>query len=291
MLPLAAGLLASIPSPPANAIEIGPLRITAYGVAIATGVVVAVEMGRRRWEARGGDPDDVGRLAMWVVPAGLVGARLYHVATDWYRYEGRWLDALKIWQGGLGIPGAILLGALVGVWAARRMGLRVSAVLDMGAPCVPVAQAIGRLGNWFNQELYGKPTDLPWGLEIDPEHRVAGYEAPGLLFHPTFLYEALWNVTLALFLLWVERRHRLRPGRLFALYVGGYSLGRVWVESLRIDPATEVAGLRVNIWTSIVTLAAVVLVLLVGGLRERSPADSAADAEDSPELDRSDARG
>lgn len=264
-------VLASIPSPPDNAISIGPLELRAYGLAIAIGAIVAVEIARRRWIATGGDADAVGEVAVWAIPAGFVGARLYHVITDWRRFEDAPLDAFKVWEGGLGIPGAILLGALVGVAVARRKGYDVPLLMDAVAPAIPVAQAIGRLGNWFNQELFGRPTDLPWGLEIDRVRRPDGYESVET-FHPTFLYEALWNLALAAFLVVLGRRKVLRPGQLFVLYVGGYGLGRLWVEALRIDTATRIAGVRVNIWVSSLTvLAAVVWFLWWQRRPEREP--------------------
>lgn len=263
-------LLASVPSPPSN--RLGPF--TAYGLMIAFGVLAAVEISRRRWAARGGDPDDMSAIAIWAVPAGLIGARLYHVVTDNELYRGdRWVDAFKIWQGGLGIPGGILCGVGVGAWVAYRRGLRLAPALDTVAPALPVAQAIGRLGNWFNQELFGGPTTLPWGLSVKSEvARRAGYPA-GTLFHPTFLYEGLWNLALAGLLVLIDRKRVVRPGRLFVLYVGGYFTGRLWVESLRIDPANEILGLRVNIWISLLVMAGCLVVLLVGGVRRR-PGDS-----------------
>jgi prolipoprotein diacylglyceryl transferase len=251
----ATGFVASLPSPPGDAIHIGAFQLRAYGLCIALGVLAAIWIAQRRWADRGGDPNDISRLAGWSVLAGLVGARLYHVITDHQRFEGRWLHAFAIWEGGLGIPGGLIAGVLTGAWIAHRRGLPVAQLLDVVAPAIPVAQAIGRLGNWFNQELYGRPTNLPWGLRIDPGHRPAGY-AHIATYHPTFLYEALWNLALAGLLILYERRHPgARPGRLFALYVAGYALGRLWIEALRIDPASRIAGLRVNIWVSIVALA------------------------------------
>ena len=249
-------VLASLPSPPDNAISIGPLELRAYGLFIAIGAIVAVGIARRRWASlTGSDSDAVGDVAVWAIPAGFVGARLYHVITDWHRFEDAPLDAFKVWEGGLGIPGAILLGAVVGVAVARRKGYDVPLLMDAVAPALPVAQAIGRLGNWFNQELFGRPTDLPWGLEIDPDRRPDGYESVET-FHPTFLYEALWNLALAAFLVVLGRKKVLRPGQLFVLYVGGYALGRLWVEALRIDTATRIAGVRVNLWVSGLTIVA-----------------------------------
>ncbi|HSP04135.1 MAG TPA: prolipoprotein diacylglyceryl transferase [Acidimicrobiales bacterium] len=249
-------VLASLPSPPDNAISIGPLELRAYGLFIAIGAIVAVGIARRRWASlTGSDSDAIGDVAVWAIPAGFVGARLYHVITDWHRFEDAPLDAFKVWEGGLGIPGAILLGAVVGVAVARRKGYDVPLLMDAVAPALPVAQAIGRLGNWFNQELFGRPTDLPWGLEIDPDRRPEGYETVET-FHPTFLYEALWNLALAAFLVVLGRKKVLRPGQLFVLYVGGYALGRLWVEALRIDTATRIAGVRVNLWVSGLTIVA-----------------------------------
>lgn len=260
-------LFASIPSPPDNAIDLGPLTLRAYGLMIALGVVAAVWIAQRRWAARGGDPEDISAIAMWAVPAGLVGARLYHVVTDYQRFEGRWLHAFAVWEGGLGIPGGIALGVLGGLVVVRRRGLPAAELLDVVAPALPVAQAIGRLGNWFNQELYGKATDLPWALRIDPEHRPAGMQDIAL-YHPTFLYEALWNLSLAVLLVWVGRRWNPRPGQLFVGYVAGYAAGRFWVEALRIDPATEILGIRVNLWMSGIAFAAAVLTLVVRARRD-----------------------
>jgi prolipoprotein diacylglyceryl transferase len=273
------GVLASIPSPSDNAISLGPLDLRAYGLAIAAGVLASVAIAQRRWARRGGDPADISAIAVWAVLAGLVGARAYHVATDWRRFEGRWSHAFAIWEGGLGIPGGLLAGVVVGVLVARQRGLPVPRLLDVVAPAIPVAQAIGRLGNWFNQELFGRPTDLPWGLEIDPEHRPSRY-ATETTFHPTFLYEALWNLALAGLLVMYERwRPGGRPGRLFALYVGGYALGRLWVEALRVDPATEVLGVRVNIWTSVFAFACAAAWLIVFGRRPLPEPDATPDAD------------
>ena len=267
-MPLAAAVLAAIPSPGSGDISIGPLRFTAYGLMIAIGVIVAVEIGRRRAPGRGIDPDDMTAIATWAVPAGLLGARLYHVITDWQRFDDDLGDIPKIWEGGLGIWGGIAAGSVVGVWVARRRGLHVPTVLDAAAPALPLAQAIGRLGNWFNQELFGRPTDLPWGLEIDPDQRPDGYEAFAT-FHPTFLYEMLWNLLVVGVLLLVDQRVRLRPGKLFVLYVAGYTFGRFFIEGVRIDEANTIAGLRVNEWVSAAVCLAALAVLLRGGLRRR----------------------
>jgi prolipoprotein diacylglyceryl transferase len=265
--------LASIPSPSEGAIHIGPLQLRAYGLMIALGVVAGVWLAGRRFEQKGiGTTEDVTYIAMWAVPAGVIGSRLYHVITDWNSFEGRWGDTVKIWQGGLGIPGGLAAGVATGVWVAHRRRLPVPVLLDVVAPALPLAQAIGRLGNWFNQELFGGPTDLPWALEIDDEHLPAGYPS-GTTFHPTFLYESLWNLGLCGFLLWFDRRWELRRGGLMAVYIMGYGVGRFWVESLRIDRADEFAGLRVNQWVALVAvvLAGAYLLWVVrsGGLTRR----------------------
>jgi prolipoprotein diacylglyceryl transferase len=263
-------ILAALPSPSSNAIDLGPLSLRAYGLAIALGVLLAVHIAQRRWEARGGDPADIAALAVWAVPAGLVGARLYHVVTDWHRFEGRWWHALAVWEGGLGIPGGLLVGVVTGVVVAWRRGLPVAGLLDAVAPAILVAQAVGRLGNWFNQELFGRPSDLPWALRIDPQHRPDGF-ADIATYHPTFLYEGLSNLALAALLVYVSRHRRVRPGQLFAGYVAGYAAVRLWVESLRIDPATEIVGVRVNIWVSSAVLAAALAVLVIRSRPGRPP--------------------
>jgi prolipoprotein diacylglyceryl transferase len=249
--------LASIPSPSEGVWYLGPIPLRAYALCIVLGVIAAVWIGERRWRARGGEPGTITDLAVWAVPFGLVGGRLYHVLTDWQLYFGadapnRPIDALYIWHGGLGIWGAVALGA-VGVWiACRRRGISLSAVADAVAPGIAVAQAIGRWGNYFNQELFGGPTDLPWGLEIDPGRPGT---IPGVsTYHPAFLYESLWDLALAGVLVLLARRYALRHGRLFAIYVAGYTVGRFWIEGLRVDPAHEFLGLRLNQWTSIVIL-------------------------------------
>mgnify|MGYP001393123056 CR=1 FL=1 len=283
MITAAAGLLASIPSPGSKAIELGPLSFRAYGLMIALGVLAAVELGRRRFAAKGLDPDGVSAIAVWAVPAGLVGARLYHVATDWKRFRGDWGSVVAVWEGGLGIPGGILLGTLVGVWVARRRNIDLALAADALAPAIPLAQAIGRLGNWFNQEVFGRPTDLPWGLEIDPRFRPERY-ADEPTFHPTFLYEGLWNLALMGLLLWLDRRGVVRRGRLFAVYVLGYGLGRFWIEALRVDEASLLLGLRVNLWVSGVLVLAGLLWLLWPAGPEDAEADASAAASGDDEV-------
>lgn len=277
-------MLASIPSPSGNSISLGPLSLNAYGLMIALGVLAAVWMLGRQLESKGlGTSDDASSIGMWGVAAGIVGARLYHVVTDWDRFADDLAAIPKIWEGGLGIPGGLLAGVFAGVWQGRKRGISPGRLLTCAAPAVPLAQAIGRWGNWFNQELFGKPTDLPWGLEIDDAHTPAGY-ASDTTFHPTFLYESLWNLGLVAVLLWIDRRFRLGPGRLFAVYVMGYGIGRYWIEGLRIDAVqlSDVAGLRWNQW---VALAAIVggALYLVATRGRRWPEPVATDDELEPD--------
>ena len=280
--------LASLPSPPLGSLELGPLRLNAYGLMIALGAIAATWlMGRRLESRKWGTRDDASSIAIWAVPAGVVGARIYHVITDWERFDGRWLDALKIWKGGLGIWGGLLLGTIVGLWVAKRRGLRPAEMLTIAAPALPLAQAIGRFGNWFNQELFGRATTLPWGLEIDDKHLPDGF-ASGTLFHPTFLYEAIGNIVLMAVLLQVDRRARLRPGQLFFVYVAGYATLRFFVEGLRIDPAKSAGGLRLNQWTSIVMVVVSVAVLVVWrprSTRTDEAGENAATSANSPATD------
>ncbi len=244
-------LVASIPSPSFNSIDVGPFSLNIYGLMIALGVVAAVWMFGRRLEQRGaGTTDDASAIAIWAVLAGVIGSRLYHVATDWDRFENDLANIPKIWQGGLGIPGGLLAGIPVGMLLARRKGISMSMAATCAAPAIPLAQAIGRWGNYFNQELYGRATDLPWALEIDDAHLEAGF-ASGTTFHPTFLYESLWSLALVGVLLWIDRRYRPALGQLMAMYLIGYGIGRFWIEGLRIDRADELAGLRWNQWVAL----------------------------------------
>lgn len=285
-MPHPVALLAAIPSPSSNEIVLGPLHLRAYGLMIALGVIAAVELARRRWRARGHDPDEISGMALWAVPAGLIGARLYHVMTDWQRFEGRWIDAVKVWEGGLGIPGGIALGALAGVLYARHKKMPLGDLADTVAPALPLAQAIGRLGNWFNQELFGGPTSLPWGLEIDVAHRPDRYLATET-FHPTFLYEGLWNLALMTLLILIDRKRVLRHGSLFWVYVGGYFTGRLWVEAMRIDPASLIWGVRVNIWMSLIAIVFSVTVVAIRG-RRRPEDDAVAEEQDATAADEAD---
>jgi prolipoprotein diacylglyceryl transferase len=241
--------LASIPSPPENGLQIGPLLLHAYGLMYAFGVIAAVALTVRLWERRGGRRELVYDVALWGFPAGLLGGRLYFLATSWSEVPDHWWGPFAIWKGGLSIWGGIALGTLVGIWRVRRAGVDVPVFLDVAAPGLLVAQAIGRVGNYFNQELFGGPTDLPWALRIDPEHRPVGY-AEYATFHPTFLYELLFNLALAAILVVLVRRRSVRPPSVFALYVAGYSGFRIFEETLRIDPSHHVLGLRLNFFVA-----------------------------------------
>jgi prolipoprotein diacylglyceryl transferase len=241
--------LASIPSPSFNSVHLGPFEIRIYGLMYIVAIAAAVYITGRRLERRGGSRELVSEVAIWAVPAGLIGGRLYYVATSFNEVPHHWWGSLAIWKGGLGIWGGIALGTIVGVWRLRRAGVDVPSFLDAAAPGLLVAQAIGRIGNYFNQELFGRPTSLPWGLEIDPSHRPERY-ASSPTFHPTFLYELLWNLALAALLVRLDRTGRVGRGGLFALYVCGYSAFRIFEELLRVDPAHHVLGLRLNFFVA-----------------------------------------
>jgi prolipoprotein diacylglyceryl transferase len=275
-------ILASIPSPSRGVWHLGPIPIRAYALCILAGIVVAAWITRKRWAAQGGRPDDVLDVALWAVPFGIVGGRLYHVITDpelYFTAGQQPIRALYIWDGGLGIWGAVALGAL-GAWiGCKRRGIKLWAFADALAPGLVLAQAIGRFGNYFNQELYGAPTTLPWALRIDPAHRPA--DTPDIaLYHPTFLYESLWCVGVFLLLLWAEKRFQLSVGRLFALYVAAYTVGRAWVEALRVDHANHLFGLRLNDWTSLAVFLAAVTYLILA--RRRTPPNHADAADTAP---------
>ncbi|MCW2742221.1 MAG: lgt3 [Blastococcus sp.] len=290
-------ILASIPSPTQGVWELGPLPIRAYALCIVAGIIAAIMLTERRWVARGGAPGDVLDISVWAVPFGIVGGRIYHVISSprpYFGANGDPMRAFAIWEGGLGIWGAIAFGG-VGAWiACRRRGIPLPAFADALAPGLLVAQAIGRLGNWFNNELYGSATDLPWALKIyewqDGRAALGADGAPNLLgtFHPTFLYELLWNLAAAAFVIWADRRFRLGHGRAFALYVVSYCVGRLWIELLRTDPAEHFFGVRLNVFTAIVVglLAAGYLVWQRGRPREvitrgQSPHADARPAEEA----------
>lgn len=258
------GVAASIPSPSTGVWEIGSVPLRAYALGIIIGALLAIWIAEKRFVARGGRPGVVGDIAIWAIPFGIAGARIYHVVTDPELYfgEGRSVvDVLFIWQGGLGIWGAVMGGALGAYIACRRYDASFAMFGDALAPGLLVAQAVGRLGNYFNQELFGKPTNLPWALEIDPANRPTGFEQFAT-FHPTFLYELLWNLAAAALLIALDRRFKFTAGRAFALYVMLYTAGRFWIELLRIDTANEIGPFRVNVWTSIIVFALALLYFL-----------------------------
>ena len=272
MNPVYAQVLAEIPSPPTGVWHLGPLPLRAYAIAILLGGLLAYRILVKRYAERGGPAEKIADIVIWAVVFGILGARLYHVITSPDAYFGPGGDPVRvlyIWEGGLGIWGAIALGAL-GAWiGCRRAGLRFAPFADALAPGLLVAQAVGRIGNYFNQELFGGPTDLPWGLRVSDANTIAaGYE-PGTLFHPTFLYELLWNLAAAAVLVWADRRFRLGHGRVFWLYVMLYTLGRGWIEAMRIDDAQLIGGLRLNVWTSIIVFTLALVMLL--WLGRRSP--------------------
>ena len=259
----------TIPAPSLRELELGPLEIRLYALCILAGIALAYVITVRRWRARGGRPDLVFEVLIWGVPAGLVGGRLYHVITSSDQLGEEWYAPLAIWEGGLGIWGAIAAGVAVGAYVAHRRGADVGALMDAAAPGILVAQAVGRLGNYFNQELFGGPTGVIWALEVDPERRPQ--DSPDAsTYYPTFLYELLWNLGAAALLVWIGRRFRIRPPGIFALYVALYSLGRLFWEQLRVDPSRILLGQRLNFY--------VALALMLGGLaaflwtQRRSPA-------------------
>src|SRR4051812_45822959 len=246
-------LPASIPSPSTGVVHLGPVPLRAYAFCIILGVIAAAVIGERRWVARGGVRGTVTDLAVWAVPAGLIGSRIYHVVTDPQLYFGEgknWHQAFEIWHGGLGIWGGIAAGSLAGAIYCRRHGIPALAMADALAPGLAVAQAIGRGGNYFNQELFGRGTNLPWGLQIDPDNRPTA-TASAATYHPTFLYESIWDLGVACLVIWADRRFRLGHGRAFALYVAAYTAGRGWIEALRVDEVNHYGGLRLNDWVSI----------------------------------------
>lgn len=272
-------VLAYIPSPPQGVWQIGVFPVRAYAICILVGVIAAVYLGEKRWvELKGGTPGQVIDVAIWAVPFGVIGGRLYHLATDWSTYFGKnglgWKAALKIQDGGLGIWGAVAFGALGAAIGCKRKRINLKDFADAVAPGIVLAQAIGRLGNYFNQELYGGTTKLPWGLEIfarkNEQGIVGSHIIDGIstgkvveIVQPTFLYELLWDLLIFFFLLWAEKRFCLKNGRLFASYVAGYCFGRFWIEMLRSDYATTLFGIRINVFTSFVCCSLACLYLLV----------------------------
>lgn len=282
-----ANFVGAIPAPPASTLEVGPLTIRFYGMMIAFGVFAAVTIASRRWEARGGSGNEISAIAFWAVAAGLIGARAYHAITDMHRYRDAWLDAFKFWTPGLGIPGGLLAGVSVGVLVARKKGIRdINGLLAAVIPGIPVAQAVGRLGNWFNQEVFGRPSELPWALRVDPQYRPEQYSASET-FHPAFLYEGLANLCLAAILILLDSKRWLKPGQMVPAWILGYGVVRFLVESLRIDPATQLAGIRVNHWVSgvavIIGIGWLLAVELVARRSGAEPDSEKADPELEPE--------
>jgi prolipoprotein diacylglyceryl transferase len=263
-------LLASIPSPSSGVLEVGPLELHAYGLMLLLGIAAATALTGVRWTRLGGDWDLVLRVAMWGVAGGIVGARLYHVATSWSEVPDEWWGPFAIWEGGLGVWGGIAGGVLVGAIPIWRAGESIYLFMDAVAPGLLLAQAIGRLGNYFNQELFGRPTDLPWGLEIDPENRPGEY-ATAETFHPTFLYELLWNALGVVVLIWIGRRFRIKPPGLFALYVAWYTFLRFFLELLRVDPSKEFGPLRLNAWVSVAVFVCAVVAFVWSQRRDYEP--------------------
>ncbi len=246
--------LASIPSPSSGVVDLGPLHIHMYGLMLLLAIAACIGLTGWRWTKLGGDWDLVIRVAVWGVAFGIVGARAYHDITSWDEVPDTWWGPFAVWEGGLGVWGGILLGAVAGAVVIRRSGESVRLFMDAVAPGLLVAQGIGRWGNWFNQELFGKPTNLPWGLEIDADHRPPQYIGSDT-FHPTFLYEFVYDLVLAGLLILVGNRFRVRPPALFSLYVSVYCVGRVFEELLRVDPSHHFLGQRVNFWVAIVVFA------------------------------------
>ncbi len=247
--------LAFIPSPSSNGFNIGPLFVHYYGLCYVVGITACVLLVRRLWREKGGDPELVLTVALWGVPAGILGGRLYHDVTSWNEVQHNWYGWIAVWQGGLGIWGGILGGVLGGLVPLRKARVKMASFFDCAAPGILVAQAVGRVGNYFNQELYGKPSKLPWALEISPAHRPEAFLAYPT-FEPTFLYELIFDLLLAAALVWLIRRGRLLAPGIFALYVTGYSAFRIFEETQRVDPAHHFLGERLNFWVALLlTLA------------------------------------
>lgn len=247
-------IVAAIPAPPARGVELGTLDVRFYGLAIALGALAAIWLLRRRYAALGGDPDLADRAAVWAALVALVGARIGYILPRLDRFAADPASVLAIWEGGLTFFGALAGGALGLLWYLGRHKVPISTMLHAAAPAVPLAQAIGRWGNYFNQELFGRPTGLPWGLRVEPEHRPSAFQGVEL-FHPTFLYESLWNLCLVGVLLWIDRHHPLRRGSLFFIYLIGYGTGRFWIELLRIDTEFRLLGLSRNNFNALLTVA------------------------------------
>jgi prolipoprotein diacylglyceryl transferase len=263
-----------IPSPPINSFHVGPLDIHFYALGYIIGIALAIMITRRRWRALGGDPDLVNDIALWVVPAGIIGGRIYFDITTPADVPHVWYGVFAVWTGGLGIWGGVALAALVGAWRLRKLGITVGPFANAIAPALLVAQAVGRVGNYFNKELFGKPTTLPWGLEIPYQYRLSGgIPAQDLhfsTFQPSFLYELIWDLALAAFLVWLGHHAKIKPWGLFALYVAGYSGYRIFEETIRIDSSVHILGLRLNLFVAVaLTIAGAVWFAIVQRRPER----------------------
>ncbi len=254
-------MLMLIPSPSSGSLDLGPITLRMYGFMIALGVIAAVWLMGKRFMSKGINPDHASGLAMWIVPSGIIGARAYHVITDWRRFEGNWGEAVQIWRGGLGILGGVIFGLVAAFFYCRKHELDIKEVMDGVAPALALGQSIGRWGNYFNQELFGRPTNLPWGLQIDQRKRPIEYVAEET-FHPTFLYESLWNALVVFTLIKLGKSGKLPSGLLMAAYFALYSIGRLWIEALRIDEASNLAGLRINLWVFSAVLIASISLLV-----------------------------
>jgi prolipoprotein diacylglyceryl transferase len=263
-----------IPSPHTGVVHLGPVQLHMYGLTLLVAILAAIWLTGRRWVAQGGEWDLVTRVAVWGVSFGVIGARAYHDVTSWNEVPTpKWQGIFEVWKGGLGVWGGVALGTLAGVIVVRRSGASAARFADAAAPGILLAQAIGRIGNWWNQELYGKPTNLPWGLKIDPAHRPFDPRyIDRATFQPTFLYELLWNLGGVGVLLFISSRFRIRPPGLFALYVAWYTFGRFFEELLRIDPSHYIAGLRLNAWVSLICFVASVVFFCWWQFVRRDPA-------------------
>ncbi|HEY9244141.1 MAG TPA: prolipoprotein diacylglyceryl transferase [Streptosporangiaceae bacterium] len=278
-----------IPSPPVNGFHVGPAYIHFYGLMYVIGITVAIIITQHRWKRAGGDPGLVGDVAIWAVPAGIIGGRIYFDLTTPKYIPHHWYGVLAVWDGGLGIWGGIALAAVVGVWRVRRSGASAVLFMDAVAPALLVAQAIGRVGNYFNQELFGGPSTLPWALQISPQFRPAGY-AQYTTFHPTFLYEFIFDLAWAALLVWLGHHRNIKPPGLFALYVAGYSAFRILEESLRVDPSEHFLGLRLNMYVASVLTIAGVVWFIQSQRRGRPAAELPARRPDSTDGDSADAK-
>ena len=262
----------NIPSPPENSFHLGPLNVHYYALGYLIGITLAILITRRRWRAMGGDPEVVNDVALWCVPAGIIGGRIYFDITTPMDIPHVWYGVFAVWTGGLGIWGGVALATIVGAWRLRRLGITVGPFANAVAPALLVAQAVGRIGNYFNKELFGKPTSLPWGLEIPYQYRVSGgipaQDLHYTTFQPTFLYELIWDLALAAFLVWLGHHRKIKPWGLFALYVAGYSAFRIFEEAVRVDSSKYILGLRLNMYIAII-LTLVGLVWFV--LAQRRP--------------------